>query len=70
MRERVGLLLAYSPLAQGYLTGKYRNGAMPEGARTTLFNRLQRYEGRARSGRSTATSTSRRSGGSTRRPWR
>ncbi len=37
-------LLAYSPLAQGYLTGKYRNGALPEGARKTLFDRLQRYE--------------------------
>ena len=44
MREGVGLL-AYSPLAQGYLTGKYRDGALPEGARKTLFDRLQRYEG-------------------------
>lgn len=43
LRERVGLL-AYSPLAQGYLTGKYLNGARPAGARTTLFNRGQRYE--------------------------
>jgi aryl-alcohol dehydrogenase-like predicted oxidoreductase len=43
MREQVGLL-AYSPLAQGYLTGKYLNGARPEGSRTTLFNRGQRYE--------------------------
>ena len=43
MRENVGLL-AYSPLAQGYLTGKYMNGARPAGARTTLFNRGQRYE--------------------------
>jgi aryl-alcohol dehydrogenase-like predicted oxidoreductase len=42
-REQVGLL-AYSPLAQGYLTGKYRNGALPPKARKTLFNRLQRYE--------------------------
>jgi aryl-alcohol dehydrogenase-like predicted oxidoreductase len=42
-RENVGLL-AYSPLAQGYLTGKYRNGALPPKARKTLFNRLQRYE--------------------------
>jgi aryl-alcohol dehydrogenase-like predicted oxidoreductase len=42
-REQVGLL-AYSPLAQGYLAGKYRNGALPEGARKTLYNRLQRYE--------------------------
>ncbi len=42
-RENVGLL-GYSALAQGYLTGKYRNGALPAGARKTLFNRLQRYE--------------------------
>ena len=42
-RERVGLL-AYSPLAQGYLTGKYQHGARPPGARTTLFERGQRYE--------------------------
>ncbi|HMK88814.1 MAG TPA: aldo/keto reductase [Methylocystis sp.] len=42
-REQVGLL-AYSPLAQGYLTGKYQNGALPPGARTTLFGRGQRYE--------------------------
>ena len=44
MREDVGLL-AYSPLAQGYLTGKYRGGALPAGARKTLFDRAQRYEG-------------------------
>ena len=32
-RENVGLL-AYSPLAQGYLTGKYQNGAaLPAPAR-------------------------------------
>ena len=37
-------LLAYSPLAQGYLTGKYRNGALPKGSRKQLFDRLQRYE--------------------------
>jgi aryl-alcohol dehydrogenase-like predicted oxidoreductase len=43
MREHVGLL-AYSPLAQGYLTGKYQNGARPPGARTALFERAQRYE--------------------------
>lgn len=43
MREDVSLL-AYSPLAQGYLTGKYENGALPEGARKTLFKRLDRYE--------------------------
>jgi aryl-alcohol dehydrogenase-like predicted oxidoreductase len=42
-REQVGLL-AYSPLAQGYLTGKYQNGARPPGARMTLFARGDRYE--------------------------
>ncbi|HTO78552.1 MAG TPA: NADP(H)-dependent aldo-keto reductase [Methylocystis sp.] len=42
-REQVRLL-AYSPLAQGYLTGKYQKGARPAGARTTLFERGQRYE--------------------------
>lgn len=44
MREDVGLL-AYSPLAQGFLTGKYLDGALPAGARRTLYNRQQRYEG-------------------------
>ena len=43
VREEVSLL-AYSPLGQGYLTGKYRNGALPEGSRKQLFERLQRYE--------------------------
>ncbi len=43
LREDVGLL-AYSALGQGYLTGKYLDGARPPGARTTLFNRGQRYE--------------------------
>ena len=44
MRENVGLL-AYSPVGQGYLIGKYLDGARPEGARSTMFNRGQRYEG-------------------------
>ena len=43
MREDTGLL-AYSPIAQGFLTGKYLDGALPAGARKTLFNRGQRYE--------------------------
>lgn len=43
LREDVGLL-AYSPLAQGFLTGKYLDGAKPAGARTTLFERGQRYQ--------------------------
>jgi len=42
-REDVGLL-AYSPIAQGYLSGKYNHGARPAGARSTLFDRGQRYE--------------------------
>ena len=36
IREKVGLL-AYSPLASGYLTGKYRNGSMPKNSRMDLF---------------------------------
>ena len=36
-RERMSLL-AYSPLAAGMLTGKYRNGARPPNARHTLFD--------------------------------
>lgn len=43
-REDVGLL-AYSPLAMGLLTGKYRQGAIPEGSRLALFSRFTRYEG-------------------------
>ncbi len=42
-REDVSLL-AYSPLAQGYLTGKYDDGAVPLGSRKQLFDRQQRYE--------------------------
>lgn len=37
LKEDCGLL-AYSPLASGFLTGKYMNGARPEGARFTLFS--------------------------------
>ena len=43
-REDVGLL-AYSPLGMGLLTGKYRNGAKPEGSRMVVFARFTRYEG-------------------------
>lgn len=42
-REEVGLL-AYSPLGQGHLTGKYHGGALPAGARKTLYQRHWRYE--------------------------
>jgi len=41
--ERISLL-AYSPLGQGYLTGKYEDGALPPKSRKTLFDRLGRYE--------------------------
>ena len=44
IREQVGLL-AYSPLAFGMLTGKYENGARPEGARLTKWERFARYNG-------------------------
>ena len=40
--ESVGLL-AYSPLAFGYLTGKYRHGARPADGRISLFSRFSRY---------------------------
>jgi len=43
LREQVSLL-AYSPLAQGFLSGKYQKGAAPIGSRKQLFNRGQRYE--------------------------
>ncbi|RAS37199.1 NADP(H)-dependent aldo-keto reductase [Paraburkholderia bryophila] len=41
-RDNVGLL-AYSPLAFGWLSGKYEGGARPAGARISLFERFQRY---------------------------
>ena len=44
IRENCGLL-AYSPLAFGVLSGKYLDGARPAGARITLFERFQRYNG-------------------------
>lgn len=45
LRENIGLL-AYSPLAQGVLSGKYLNGNQPEGARGTLFPQfIARYKG-------------------------
>ena len=42
IREQSGLL-AYSPLAFGYLTGKYRNNNMPKGSRIDLFKDFTRY---------------------------
>mgnify|MGYP001186868378 FL=1 len=43
-RENIGLL-AYSPLAFGVLSGKYRNRQMPANSRLALFERLTRYSG-------------------------
>ena len=43
-RENIGLL-AYSPLAFGVLSGKYRNGKIPSNSRLALFERLARYSG-------------------------
>ncbi|EGZ48568.1 NADP(H)-dependent aldo-keto reductase [Neisseria wadsworthii] len=42
LREDVPLL-AYSPMAFGVLSGKYRHGAVPENSRLALFQRFQRY---------------------------
>ncbi len=42
-RESVDLL-AYSPLAFGTLSGKYLQGAKPEGARLTLYPEYTRYQ--------------------------
>ena len=41
-REQLGLL-AYSPLAFGVLSGKYRNEHLPENSRLKLFPRMKRY---------------------------
>ena len=43
IREESGLL-AYSPLAFGYLTGKYRNGKLPKNSRMQLFGDFTRYK--------------------------
>ena len=44
VREKSGLL-AYSPLAFGYLTGKYRNGELPKNSRMQLFgDQFVRYK--------------------------
>ncbi|MGH6892060.1 MAG: NADP(H)-dependent aldo-keto reductase [Dongiaceae bacterium] len=42
IREQCGLL-AFSPMAMGTLSGKYLNGARPEGARMTVFPHFPRY---------------------------
>jgi len=47
-REHLGLL-AYSPLAFGVLSGKYRGGQLPNNSRLKLFPRMKRYSGAAAS---------------------
>lgn len=42
MRENIGLL-AYSPLAFGKLSGKFRHGKQPENSRIKLFPQMSRY---------------------------
>ena len=42
VREKSGLL-AYSPLAFGVLSGKYREGNKPKNGRITLFPNYSRY---------------------------
>ena len=41
-REQLGLL-AYSPMAFGVLSGKYRGGKLPDNSRLKLFPRMARY---------------------------
>ena len=43
IREKSGLL-AYSPLAFGYLTGKYRKNKLPKKSRMKLFKDFTRYK--------------------------
>lgn len=43
LEEQVGLL-AYSPIGQGALTGKYLGGEKPAGSRGAMYDRLQRYQ--------------------------
>ncbi len=42
LREDVGLL-AYSPLAAGYLSGKYQGGQVPQGSRLDVAKQFVRY---------------------------
>jgi aryl-alcohol dehydrogenase-like predicted oxidoreductase len=42
IREQCGLL-AYSPLAFGFLSGKYEGGARPAKSRLSLYSRFSRY---------------------------
>jgi len=42
IREKIGCL-AYSPLASGYLSGKYRNGLFPKGSRMEKYGDFWKY---------------------------
>ncbi len=42
IREKIGCL-AYSPLASGYLSGKYRNGTLPKGSRMERDGNFWKY---------------------------
>ncbi len=42
IREKIGCL-AYSPLASGYLSGKYRNGTYPKGSRMERDGEFWKY---------------------------
>ena len=42
IREKIGCL-AYSPLASGYLSGKYRNGLFPKGSRMERYGDFWKY---------------------------
>ena len=42
IREKIGCL-AYSPLASGYLSGKYRNGSLPKGSRMERDGNFWKY---------------------------
>ena len=43
IEEKIGLL-AYSPMAQGVLSGRYLNGGNPKGSRGEMYGRLNRYQ--------------------------
>ena len=45
MKSKKRIVLAYSPLAFGYLTGKYLNGKLPKNSRMKMFgNQFVRYK--------------------------
>ncbi len=64
MREGISLL-PYSPLAQGYLTGKYLDGARPAEAAAPCSTAASAMRSRGRKRRSANTSPSPRGSGST-----